>query len=116
VHPVEWIDKLGCSDGFGAVLNLHLSSPGSGAATRSNLQTLRRNVLLDNIEGSIVQFRAAGCMVGRAGLEPATPEPPDPLKPQEDKGRDDGPSAYGRRLRTLASRRDALSYPTTRGL
>jgi hypothetical protein len=71
---VEWIDELVFREGFEAALNLHLSGALSGAATCSLAQFSGglepRN---DEGSGSVVQSGAAGCMVPRAGFEPALP-------------------------------------------
>lgn len=69
---VEWIDEIVFPEGFEAALKLHLRGALRDAAPCSPVQ---QPEWLESspgaVPGSVLQSDAAGCMVPRAGFEPA---------------------------------------------
>ena len=73
VQPVEWIDDLVFPEGLDAALKLHLSAALSGEIAGQAVQSSEeRQPKSDAALSDLVQSHAAGLVVGRAGLEPAT--------------------------------------------
>jgi hypothetical protein len=73
VEPVERIDDLVFPEGFDTALKLHLSAALFGEIAGHAVQSPEeRNPKADAAPSDLVQSGAAGFVVGRAGLEPAT--------------------------------------------
>ncbi len=73
VQPVEWIDDLVFPEGLDAALKVRLSAALSGEIAGHVVQSSEeRKPKTDATSSDPVHSGAAGCVVGRAGLEPAT--------------------------------------------
>ena len=73
VRPVEWIDDLVFPEGLEAALKVYLSAALSGEIAGQAVQSHEvRKSETGAVPSDLMQSRAAGFLVGRAGLEPAT--------------------------------------------